>query len=138
MLFEVSGRADHSARALPDLSRRQCGVLKRAHAQRDIYSGLNQIDVPLVENGAERRMPTLAYLDQRRGAGYARVHPATLRSRDAQWSGAARGRLHQRAKAQAQTESTRPATASFRALGGGWDVSQPDAISVTTATAPAR
>src|SRR6266404_87185 len=58
MLFEVSGRADHSARAQPDLSRRQCGVLERAHAQRDIYSGSDQIDVPVLENGAdaERRV----------------------------------------------------------------------------------
>ena len=32
VLFEVSGRTKHSPRALPDLSRRQGGVLKRTHA----------------------------------------------------------------------------------------------------------
>ena len=50
VLFEISGGAKHSSRALSDFSRDQRRVIERTHAQRYIHSSFDEIDVSIIEN----------------------------------------------------------------------------------------
>src|SRR5262249_17373328 len=50
VLFEISGGAKDSSRALSDFSRDQRGVIERTHAQRYIHSSFDEIDVSIIEN----------------------------------------------------------------------------------------